>query len=702
MSYCHQLGPINSTVRLEFHSACKIVMRNHAEQCLPDGAFDPQVQLAASGSGHTVTLNWTSSPAPGVLRYDVYRSASSLDLNPQLVGSSTSTSFADPGRIGTFFYRVRAVRASDQSAYSNEARVEVCAQSAAAFYDAGASAMTPVVGDWNQDGIMDLAIANAVGTGGTVSILLGQGSLGVGNGTFGPPTAFPAGTRPSAIAAGDFNEDGILDLAVANNSTSGRYSILIGQGSGGVGNGAFGAPVSYTIGARPVAIVARDFNEDGILDLAVANNQSSILSVAIGHGTGGVGDGTFAPAVGYAAGSAATGIATGDFNEDGILDLALARSTNGSVGILLGGGAAGKGDGTFAAPANYAAGSNAYAIAAGDFNDDGITDLAVTSNAVPYGVSILLGLGSGGVGDATFAAPVTYTAGNSPADIIAGDFNDDGITDLAVANSESAGKASLLLGRGSAGAGDGTFDPPIPLEVGALPSGLVANDFNEDGDPDLAVVHTANPQNVAVLLAGCSGSIATGLTLRSPNGGEVWPAGTEQSIRWSKSAGIVALNLEVSRDGGSRWEPVALQVTDTTFTWTVTDPPSGSTGALVRIYDATVPGRADTSDMNFVIAPNPPLDAPAPVARELGLSRVFPNPANAGLYVSFALPSTAPATLELLDIAGRRVNARAVGSLGPGSHVVDLAERVRLASGLYFVRLSQGGRTLTARAAVVR
>jgi hypothetical protein len=690
MSYCHLLGPINNTVRLEFHDACKIVMRQIAEQCLPDGAFDPQLQIAVGTAGYDVDLSWNASPVSGVTRYDVYRGTASLQLAPTLIGSTTGTTFDDPGRIGTNYYRVRAVRASDQSAYSLEATATVCGEVGPTFYSANAATLSPVAIDLNHDNVLDLVVAN--NNTNKVSVM-----LGLGGGALGAPVTFTVGANPAAIAAGDWNEDGNVDLAVANSSTSGSISVLIGAG-----NGTFAAPVNYTAAQNTAAIVTGDWNEDGIADLAVANRGNGLVSVTLGQGAAGVGNGTFGPRVTYNVGLRPTGLLTGDFNDDGITDLATTNNTGGSVSILLGHGASGVGDGTFNPAVDYLAGAGAVTAVAGDFDEDGITDLAVALNVTSGAVSILRGLGSGGVGNGTFAAPVTYPAGNSPAAIAAADLSDDGIVDLVVANALSPGVVGILLGQGAAGVGNGGFDAAVPFAAGANPSGLAIADFDLDGAADIAVAHTSAPKNAGLLFAGCVGSLSHAVQVVSPNGGEAWVQGTEQTIAWTRGAGVTAVNVEVSRDDGAHWERVASNETGTQLAWTVTSPSTAAATCRVRVLDAALPAHADASDRVFWITPSPPVDVPLAGAATLALSAIVPNPADRELWVAFTLPTPAPARIELLDVSGRRVKVRDVSGLSPGPHRVNLAEGAPVPSGLYVVRLAQSGATVTRKAIVTR
>src|SRR5204863_4611868 len=125
---------------------------------------------------------------------------------------------------------------------------------------------------------------------------------------------FPVGTNPITIAVGDFNGDGVPDLAVADEGSN-SVAVLIGNG-----DGSFQPATFFPVGANPVWVVVGDFNGDRVLDLAVANINSNTVTVLLGRG-----DGTFHPSQPFPVGSHPSPLATGDFNGDGTPDLAVAN-----------------------------------------------------------------------------------------------------------------------------------------------------------------------------------------------------------------------------------------------------------------------------------------------------------------------------------------------------------------------------------------
>ena len=344
-----------------------------------------------------------------------------------------------------------------------------------AQFATGQGPISVIVGDFNGDGILDLAVANASGT---VSILLGKP-----DGTFAPRVDYPTGTSPSSVVAADFNGDGKLDLAVTNEFDN-TVSILIGNG-----DGTFQSHIDLPVGLYPISLTAGDFNGDGKIDLAAANSGDNTVSILLGNGNG-----TFQPQVPYAAGPSPFSVATGDFNGDGKLDLVVATYGAFSVATLRG-----NGDGTFQAPVDQPVGFayNPFDVVVADLNGDGIPDLAVAStqsgSSQDY-VSVLLGNGDG-----TFQSAVNYTCVSFVSSIAAADFNGDGKLDLVVGNGY-ADYLSVFINKG-----DGTFEPRTDYSAGLIPVSVATGDFNGDGKLDLV---TANSQdnNVAVLLGSGDGT----------------------------------------------------------------------------------------------------------------------------------------------------------------------------------------------------
>ncbi len=323
--------------------------------------------------------------------------------------------------------------------------------------------------------------------------------LGNGDGTFAAQTTFPAGTNPVWIATGNFNPNGgtdtNLDLAVANQGSN-NISILLGNG-----DGTFTAGATLAAGSSPVSVVAANFHDTvagSTLDLAVANQGDNTISIFEGNG-----DGTFASptSLQLPSGFSPTALAAADFNKDGHIDLAVADKGNNTVSIFLG-----NGDGTFRPRTDYAVGSSPVWISAADFNGDGVLDLAVAANGATTTsdtgsvVSILLGqAGSNGTATGTFAAGAQrdFPAGNGPVSIAVGDYNVDGVADLAVAD-QGDNAVSILLGLGS-----GLFSPNFELPVGTSPVSITTGTFSSDNLPDVATANSGS-NNLSVILNSSS------------------------------------------------------------------------------------------------------------------------------------------------------------------------------------------------------
>jgi FG-GAP-like repeat/Putative Ig domain len=439
---------------------------------------NPAFILHVSGTGFlpAATVNFNRSPL-----------ATSFADAEHLTAVVPAASVASPGTA-----TVTVVNPAPGGGASNAVYLTVAAsETTVSFAPAASSPITVfnpfgiTIGDFNQDGKPDLAIAAET----SAYVFLGNG-----DGTFvqapGSPMRVPsppyddyASPYVASIVAADFNNSGHLGLAVAEFDNQ-AAAILLGNGDGTF---VFSSAQIADAFSMPVSGLApADFNADGNMDLAITGEISGASPVALGFGKGAFTTAGYLGTTGFP-----TGVAVGDFNGDGKLD---AIEASGGSTKYPGSGVAvslGNGDGTFTqangSPISF--GQSLSAIVTGDFNGDGKLDIATTDSA---GNAVIILLGNG---DGTFGAPTTYPAGSNPEAIVAADFNSDGRLDLAVANYGDA-TVTLLLGNG-----DGTFTPAAgsPYSVGAYPYQIAAADFNGDGKLDLATANLADG-TVSILL----------------------------------------------------------------------------------------------------------------------------------------------------------------------------------------------------------
>lgn len=269
-------------------------------------------------------------------------------------------------------------------------------------------ARSAVFGDWDSDGLEDLAVA----AGTTITLFAGVDGGLERRGSYPVPA-------PSALAAADLNDDSNLDL-VAVSSTAANVSILLGHG-----DGTFDSAISYPVGSGSASVVVADLNGDGAPDIATAGSRPSILF--------GIGDGTFEPYTADAIGHSATSLAAEDLDQDGDPDLVVAGGQE--VSVLLN-----AGDGTFPQGWGYLGAGTPVGVAIGDVSGDESPDI-VTANRGSNDISILEG-----AGDGTFLAKPRVKVGRVPSAIVSADLNLDGTTDLVVSNRGSKSLTVLLNG----------------------------------------------------------------------------------------------------------------------------------------------------------------------------------------------------------------------------------------------------------------
>jgi hypothetical protein len=236
------------------------------------------------------------------------------------------------------------------------------------------------------------------------------------------------------------------------------------------------------IGANATTVLAHgDWNGDGTPDLATAGYAT--LAILVGDGTLRFGAATL---LSLPAGAAVNALAAADLDLDSDLDLATVNGSTNNVSVFLNSG------GTFTGPTNFAVGSGPRAAVVGDFNRDGAPDLLTTTQGA---FLVLLA----GRGDGSFAAPATVvTAPSGISDVEAADFDGDGLLDVAVSRDSSAGNLIWYRGRG-----DGTFDPAVTkTATGGYPKAMAVGDLNGDGRPDVALLHTTESKVSLLLFSG--------------------------------------------------------------------------------------------------------------------------------------------------------------------------------------------------------
>lgn len=270
--------------------------------------------------------------------------------------------------------------------------------------------------------------------------------------------------------------DGYL-LESRQNGDADPYITLNGAGTNLL-DGTFSPTDSLLTGDGPLELASGLFDSDGFLDLAVANRNSHTVSILTGTGTN-----TFTISTNISVGFYPRSVAVGLIDGDAHLDLAVANEGPDTVTVLLG-----NGSGNFTNAGAYAVGSNPYDVVLADFDGDGALDL-VTANPGNNTMSVLLG-----IGDGTFGLKTDYSIGNSPERLAVIDLNQDGTNDLVVA-SRTDGTLHFYQGQG-----DGTFVNTTNRLVGTTAGTVRAADLNLDGITDLVCVDSANDR-VAVLIA---------------------------------------------------------------------------------------------------------------------------------------------------------------------------------------------------------
>ena len=342
-----------------------------------------------------------------------------------------------------------------------------------------------VIADLNSDAKMDILVANAGGR--SVTVLLGDGK---GNFKQAAGSPFAAGDEPADIAVGEINNDGKVDLVIANHGTK-YVTVLLGDGRGGF-SVAPNSPFTVKSDPHPHGVALADFNGDRKLDIVVDDWQNNNVTVLFSDGK----DGFVSPGVSFAVGKMPYHkVRAADVNGDGKPDIITTNMEGNNATVLLG-----DGHGGFkqSAGSPFATGDSPFHVAVGDLNRDGKPDLAIAkysghaSDPSADGVAVLVGDGRGGF--QPMSGSPFPTTGRASGCVAIGDINGDGLPDVAVANGASDNVTVLL------GSNKGTLTPGATFSVGRSPYALAVGDLNGDGKADIVTANNED-NDVTVLLS---------------------------------------------------------------------------------------------------------------------------------------------------------------------------------------------------------
>jgi hypothetical protein len=308
--------------------------------------------------------------------------------------------------------------------------------------------------------------------------------------SFASPSFLSTGGESSGVAIADFNGDGILDLAVIN--PAGSVTVYLGNGDGG-----FTADGPFPVTGDPQSIAVADFNGDGLPDIVTADDNGTTVSVLMNTTTKGASAVTFASHQDFTVGTDPGAIAVGDFNGDGLPDIATANYGSGNVSVLLNTTAKDSSTASFATHADFSVQSNPLAIAVGDLNGDGRPDIATSS--LSGSLSVLLNTTATDASAATFDAQQTITPLNgAPTRLAIGDLDGTDEPDLVVGY-DNEFEVGVLADTTPVGSDTVTVATEQDFPVGDPTSvGVVVADMNGDGRPD--IVYASNAGKISVLV----------------------------------------------------------------------------------------------------------------------------------------------------------------------------------------------------------
>lgn len=302
--------------------------------------------------------------------------------------------------------------------------------------------------------------------------------------TFTTKTDMPLTTSAGSMLmiSADINSDGKPDLVTANQNQNG-ISILLNTTVINSTTPSFTSTFDFLTGTAAHGVAAGDINGDGLIDIVAVNTTSATASVYLNTTTPGASTPTLSTKTDFSTGTNPYSVKLVDMNGDGKIDMVCANQTGNSIGVFINTTTPGASTPTFGVMTAFTTPSGPTHMAIADFNGDGLPDVAVP-NSTGASVSVFLNTITIGSSTPNFATRVDFTTGATPWTVAVGDFNLDGKIDMVTAN-RGGSSLSYFLNSTTTGSTTPAFSAKTDMAVGSTPFGVSVADLNNDGKPDI-------------------------------------------------------------------------------------------------------------------------------------------------------------------------------------------------------------------------
>ncbi|MBX7046209.1 MAG: T9SS type A sorting domain-containing protein [Ignavibacteria bacterium] len=541
--------------------------------------------------------------------------------------------------------------------------------------------------DYNLDGKADLATCSNQDT--SVSVLMNNTTPGNVAPSFSSEIKFKTGLNPSGICTADFNGDGKPDLASVNKNSD-SLSILLNTTTPGISSPSFTTKKNFATGASPFNVCTGDFNLDGLQDLACTNFGNNSISVFLNTTSPGSNIASFSVKTDFSTNINPYGIVAKDFNGDGKIDLAFINGNlAGTISVYLNSTSPGAATPSFYPRNDFSIGGSSFTICSEDFNGDGRFDIACTSGS--SNIFVLFNGTAPGATSVGFSSSLNFLSGSSPTGICAADFNGDGIPDISCTNNGS-NSISVLLNQTIPGAVNPNFAAKTDFSTGAGIREICTADFNLDGKKDLCVVYNGN-NRLSVFLNNINLVVPVELQnfSSSVNNNNI-------TLNWSTSQEQNNRGFDIERNSfGKGWEKIGfVQGTGTTNSiknYSYNDNGLQTGTYQYRLKQIDYNGNFKYYDLqNEVIigAPNKFL-----------LEQNYPNPFNPNTIINYQLAASGFVSLKVYDITGKEIAVLVNEAKQAGYYSVSFDGK-NLSSGVYFYKLTAGSFTTEKKMVLVK